>query len=439
MNINPVAHIRKRINLPPDKSISHRALMVASIACGKTVIHNFLHSEDTLATMNCLKKLNVALRYERRAKRVTVCGRGMYYPLKKKVSLCAGLSGTTMRILTGILTAQKIHIVFDGYKGLRLRPMRRITRPLRKMGGDISGKRRAGNEYPPLTIRPVESLGAIRYAMPQASAQVKSAILFSSLYAEGDTVIKEPFVSRDHTERMLNYYGARVRKQKGRIVSSPREKMKSRARLKIPGDFSSAAFFIALGILCNDSRITLPDVGINPTRTGFLEVIKKMGGRVTVKNRKKTFEPRGDLVVSSSALKGVTVPGWRIPLMIDEVPILMVCAAFAAGTTSIYGLKELKVKETDRISSMLYNLRRAGVDISVATYGKKKDYKVTIRGTRDFRPADFKSFSDHRTAMSMIIFGMASGVRCTIDDAGCINKSFPEFIRLIRHLSKRNT
>ncbi|MBN2483293.1 MAG: 3-phosphoshikimate 1-carboxyvinyltransferase [Candidatus Omnitrophica bacterium] len=436
-NIKPLRCVHARIPIPADKSISHRALIISAIAEGATEIRNFLESQDTLATMGCLKKMKIKMSYSKLLRRVIVTGKGLKWPKSKPLSLYASSSGTTIRILSGILAGQESEVTFNASEGLRRRPMARITAPLRKMNARIEGRKIKSNEYPPLVIRPAQGLCGIHYILPQASAQVKTALLFASLYAQGPTRIKEPYPCRDHTERMLTLFKAAIRTERGYIVSTPVKKLKGPRTLFVPGDFSSAAFFIAAGVLLEQSKITLPRIGINPTRIGFLGLLKKMGARIELKNKKNYFEPYADIVVSSSRLRALTVNARQVPLLIDELPILMVCASFARGTTRIYGLKELKVKETDRITSMVYNLRKAGVDITAGQYGKKKDWKVVIRGNPAFKsacPLRFKSFSDHRTAMSMIVFGIASGCRHSIDDIRCIDKSFPGFVALVKSL-----
>ena len=314
------------------------------------------------------------------------------------------------------------------------RPMKRITVPLRLMGAKINGKSENGEEYPPLEIAPVKELSGITYIMPQASAQVKSAILFASLFSKTPVRIKEPYPSRDHTERMLLSFGARIKKSRGFIVCERPDlklKLKTPGQLTVPGDFSSAAFFLVLGALLKNSEILLKNVGINPTRTGLLGALRRMGARIRVNNKKNGVEPYADILVKSSELCGITVKAEEIPLMIDEIPVLMVAASFARGTSGLYGLKELKVKETDRIHSMVSNLQKAGVDIVASPYARGKDWKVTIKGAKKITPTQFKSFSDHRTAMSLIIAGLASGKEHTIDDIHCINKSVPGFIPII--------
>ncbi|MCD6583288.1 MAG: 3-phosphoshikimate 1-carboxyvinyltransferase [Candidatus Omnitrophica bacterium] len=430
--IIPIYRVKKEITIPGDKSISHRALLISSLARGKTKIINFLDSQDTLATLECLRKLNVEIKYTKGRSQVEVNSRGPLFKISKRVKLNAYESGTTIRLLSGILVAQRFSSLLDAKGSLRKRPMMRITYPLRLMGGKIKGKTEGKEEYPPLEIDSTDFLSGIEYKLPQASAQVKSAIIFASLFCRGRTKIVEPQCSRDHTERMLKLFGAKLKKVSNSITIE-KSKLVSPGEIFIPSDISSASFFIALGLLLKDSEILIRNVGLNHTRVGFLDVLKRMGANIKVFNRKNYFEPYGDVLVKSSQLKGVEVEEKEIPLMIDELPILMVCASFAKGKTIIKGLRELKVKETDRLSSMVYNLKKAGVDIKSTPY-KKKNWKVEVGGKRKINSVKFRSFSDHRTAMSLVIFGMASQKSFYLDDVTCIDKSFPEFTFIINSL-----
>ncbi|OQX87970.1 MAG: 3-phosphoshikimate 1-carboxyvinyltransferase [Candidatus Omnitrophica bacterium 4484_70.2] len=429
--IKPLVKVRKKIFIPADKSISHRALIISSLAKGKTRIVNFLISEDTLTTLECLKKIGAGIKFNKKKKEVVIDSGGLFFKQRNKICLNARQSATTMRILSGVLVGQKFPVYFDAEESLRRRPMKRIIYPLSCMGAKITGRKMKGEEYPPLEIFPVRTLKGIRYKMPVASAQVKSAIIFASLYAEGKTEIEERSVSRDHTERMLKFFGAKIKKKKG-IIICQKSLLVTPGQIFIPADISSASFFVALATLIENSKIEIKNVGINPTRLGFVNILKKMGAKIKILNKKNYFEPYADIVVESSRLKGIKIEENEIPLMIDEIPLLFVCCAFAKGETEILGLKELKIKETDRIYSMVYNLKRAGVDIEALEYGN--NWKVKIKGIKRIKPVLFKSFSDHRTAMSLVIFGLAAGERFYIDDISCINKSFPEFISLVESL-----
>jgi len=436
--IKPLPAIKeKTLSVPPDKSISHRAAIIASIACNKTTIRPFLRSNDTLATLDCLRQLGVPLRLTT-DNSLIISGVDLFFPSRNKVVLNAQESGTTMRILSGLLAAQKFPTRFEAAGALSNRPMGRIVMPLRKMGAAIDGLRKTQRTwdddavYPPLEIQPVNGLNAVDYHMPMASAQVKSAILLASLYAEGQTVITEPHPSRDHTERMLSFFGVPV-KTNGTIVrcnSIPA--FSSPGQLFIPGDFSSAAFFIVLALLLKKSSLCIRTVNTNPTRTHLLAVLRRMGAKIALKNAHDAFEPYADIYVQSSDLNATTVEPSEIPLMIDEIPVLCVAAAFAHGTTYIKGVEELRVKETDRIASMVQNLQTAGVNIAQENDGKHS--MIVIGGKAGYRPGKFKSYSDHRTAMSMVIFGMALDSPSLIEETLCISKSFPEFISTIQSL-----
>lgn len=438
--IKPLATIKNKIiEVVPDKSISHRAVIIASIACGKTTIKPFLRSDDTLTTLDCIRKLGVEARLTS-DNSVIITGRDLYFPSPSgdRLTLNANESGTTMRILSGLLAAQKFTVRFEAAPALCKRPMGRIITPLRQMGASISGRQSAlaGSEtdmvYPPLEIRPVDQLNAINYIMPVASAQVKSAILLASLYAQGQTVITEPFKSRDHTERMLAFFGIPTESCGTTVRCNSVPAFSSPSEIFIPGDFSSAAFFIVLALLLKKASLRIKNVNTNHTRTQLLTVLRRMGAKITMENPKEYFEPYADIYVQSSDLTATDVEASEIPMMIDEIPILCVAAAFARGTTRIKGVKELRVKETDRILSMVRNLQNAGVDI----YEENNDqeHTIVITGNKQYRPSEFRSYGDHRTAMSMIVFGMALTGSCVLDETFCINKSFPEFLTTVQSL-----
>jgi len=434
--IKPLSKIKKKIRVPPDKSISHRAVMLSAISKGTTSIKPFILSGDTQVTLNCIKKLGIKATLKK-DKELIIEGKGPYFPRKKKTFLFAGESGTTIRILGGLLSGQKIDIVFKAAPALTKRPMKRITQPLRFMGADICGRKAGNQEYPPLKIKAVANLKGIRYKLPIASAQVKSAILLASLYAKGKTQIIEPAISRDHTERMLLLFKAKVTRRGKRIDFKPPKQLKTPKKIFISSDFSSAAFFIVLGLILPKSEILIKDVNINPSRAGLLAVLKRMGAKIKILNKKNYYEPYADILVKSSNLKATPVKENEIPLMIDEVPIFCVAASFAKGKTVIRGVKELKVKEADRIKSIVYNLRKAGINISACKYKKrnKENWLIEIRGGKP-KAAHFRSFGDHRTAMAMVILGSCLNRESTIDEITCINKSFPEFISLTKQLRK---
>lgn len=443
--IRKIESLKKEINVPADKSISHRALMLSSIAKGQTIIKPFLKSDDTLATLDCMEKLGVKADI-REDGSLVVEGAGKHFPVSKKIILDARESGTTIRILSGLLCAQKLSVEFRASPSLKKRPMGRIIHPLRDMGANIKGQIHESNarhltgEYPPLLINITkDGIKGINIKMPIASAQVKSAIMLAALYADKETVVEEPYKSRDHTERMLKLFGADVRVKNNTIFCKPVNELKSPGNIFVPSDFSSAAFFIVLGLILKNTVLTIKDVNTNPTRSGMLEVLKRMGANIEILNEKKASESYADIRVKSSELKGTEVRPEEIPLMIDEIPIFCVAAAFAQGQTSIFGTEELRVKETDRMDSIAQNLQAAGVNIgisdslSVSTDAAGKS-AIIIEGGNPLKRADFKSFGDHRTTMSSVILGAAIGGDCSVDDVKCIDKSFPGFVSLFESL-----
>lgn len=427
--VHSLPKVKALIRIPSDKSISHRALLISSLSKGTICIDNLLYSDDTVATLQALKKIGIPITT---GDKVIVSGCQGWYP-RGSSALHLQESGTSIRLLCGILAAQKHPYALKGAPSLLKRPMSRVTVPLRMMGADIRGIGRAREEYPPLTITPVPMLKGIDYRMPIQSAQVKSALLFAALYAQGKTVITQPAISRDHTERMLSVFGADI-VVKGNTIIAKRSSLKNVPYLYIPGDISSAAFFIALGVLLKKSEILIEKVGVNPTRTGILRVLKRMGAEIKLFNKNQDyFEPYADILVGSSRLKACTVNAQEIPLLIDELPMLFLCAARARGTSYFRGVEELRIKETDRIESMFYNLREMGVHCGSVKDGTRET--VYIEGAKSFKSGiHFKSFSDHRTAMSCIIAGLISAKDSTIDDVRCINKSFPEFLDIVKAL-----
>jgi 3-phosphoshikimate 1-carboxyvinyltransferase len=398
--------------------------MISSVAGATTVIRPFLHSDDTLATLECVKKLGVSA--ELKGRELIVRGQGRYFSCTEDpVFLDARESGTTMRILSGLLVGQRFSVRFQAGPSLERRPMGRIISPLRRMGAEIRGTIRGSLVLPPLEISPVRRLSGLEYELPIPSAQLKSSLLLAGLYAEGPTSIIEPAPSRDHTERMLRLFNAALKVEAEKITLKPGD-LSSPGKLYIPGDFSSAAFFIVLGLILEGSSLLIRNVNINPTRCGLLEVLKRMGAHIEIQNQGGDYEPYADIMVKSSSLGSTTVRPQEIPLVIDEVPVLCVAAAFARGRTEIQGLKELRVKETDRVKSMVDNLAASGVDIRDESWGDD-DTKLVINGAREYKPAAFQSRGDHRTAMSLIVFAAGLKGQSSIDDIDCINKSFPDF------------
>jgi 3-phosphoshikimate 1-carboxyvinyltransferase len=442
--------IKGRINLPGDKSIAHRFVILGSISSNLTNIINFPFNDDCISTINAFKRLGVKIFYSPREKLVKVQGTGLRGLSKPDSAIFVGESGTTLRLLLGILSGQNFKTQLICAKSLSRRPMLRVTQPLRKMGAKINCRKNSqGEEFPPITIVG-NNLKSIEYKMPIASAQVKSAILLAGLYAKGLTRVIEPVRSRDHTERLLKAFGVDISVKARQISIKGAKELISVGSVYVPGDISSAAFFLVLAAILMDSKIVLKDCSLNPTRTGVIEVLKRMGAdiRVTRSQGHKVakYEPVGDIEVKTSRLKGVVVKKSEIPSLIDELPVLMVAACFARGKSRFEGVGELRVKETDRIRSMLDNLRRMGADIQVTKSkghlpvrqaGKVASREdIVVFGGNRLKGAKVKSFDDHRTAMSMIVAGLAASGITTIDDISCISKSFPDFLKVLKAIIK---
>jgi 3-phosphoshikimate 1-carboxyvinyltransferase len=419
-------------NIPGDKSISHRAIIISSIAQGNTLIKNFSFSRDCIATLNAFKSLGI--RIEKKGKdSLVVYGRGIFGLRKPKKKIDLGESGTSIRVLTGLLCGQNFSTVLDADEPLRKRPMLRVIEPLRQMGAKVNGSVRNGEEFPPMHICS-SRLKAISWNMPIPSAQVKSAILLAGLYAKGQTKIYEPIKSRDHTERMLKLFGANI-KIKGKIIYITPSDLFSPKQIYIPLDISSASFFMVLGCLLKDSRIRINNVSMNLSRCGIIEALRKMNADIKVIYKDKDyFEPMADVIVKSSKLKGITIKEEMVPSLIDELPILMVAVSLAKGKSIFRGVGELRVKETDRIKSMLINLSRMGVNIKTRIKYNKED--IVIEGRESLKGANLKSFGDHRTAMSAIVAALCANSSSEIDDIKCISKSFPDFLKILKSILK---
>lgn len=430
ITVNSAKKIEGVISVPGDKSISHRAVMFGSLAVGITEVSNFLMAGDCVCTIKAFREMGIKISAGT-DKRVVVDGKGLRGLQKPKGELYLGNSGTTMRLLLGILSGQDFECVLTGDESLSRRPMKRVSSPLSMMGADIKPKiemPRSDDLYPPLKIKGKYPLKAIQYKLPIASAQVKSAVLLAGLYCEGVTEIEEPLKSRDHTERMLKRYGAGVSVD-GLKVSVRRSVLRPAGEIFVPGDISSAAFFMVAPLILRSSSVRLENVGINPTRTGIIDILKAMGADIVISNvRDENFEPIADITVKSSGLKGVNIEGEIMPRAIDEIPIVMVAAAFAKGQTVIRGAGELRVKETDRIESMAGNLKRMGADI------RTDGDDIVINGLEVLRGIEAQSYGDHRTAMSIAIAGLRAEGRTTVLDTDCVNTSFPEFESLLRKL-----
>lgn len=414
--------LKGSIKIPGDKSISHRAVMFGSIAKGDTEITGFLRGDDCMSTISCFKKLGIDI--EVNDDKVVVHGKGLKGLNAPSETLDVGNSGTTIRLISGILSAQSFDSVLNGDSSIQKRPMNRVIKPLSQMGADIES---TNDGYAPLTIHG-KKLKAMEYTMPVASAQVKSSILLASLFAEGTTVINEPVASRDHTEIMLNYFGADIKNDNGVITSNPVRELYGK-NLEVPGDISSAAFFMVAGLVVPNSHIIIENVGINPTRTGIIDALKAMGGYVEIINQRKSGgELVGDIEVKTSALKATTLEGSIIPRMIDEIPVFAVAALCAEGTTVVKDATELKVKESNRIATMGQELGKMGVNI------EETDDGMIIKGNQKLKGAEVYSHLDHRVAMSCAIAGLIAQGETTITDADCVGISFPNFYELLENL-----
>ncbi len=422
--ITPAYQIRGRIVVGGDKSISHRALMIGAIAKGITTITGISTSADVQSTENCLRQLGVSTK--RQLSTVTVNGVGLKGFQKPDRHLDAGNSGTTMRLLCGLLAGQDFSSTVTGDDSLKKRPMARIIKPLRRMGAQIYG---TGDDRAPVTLTGSQ-LFPTHYQSPVASAQVKSSILLAGLYADGRTSVSEPFQSRDHTERMLADFAVDVRVKDLTVTVSGESPPRSTA-ITVPGDISSAAFFIAAATLLPDSQLMIENVGLNPTRTGFLEVLREMGAQIMIDEYPLTqCEPIGDITIYSSDLKGITINENRIPSLIDELPILAVIAARAKGRTEVSGASELRVKESDRLRATTENLRAMGVEV------EEKEDGFIIEGPQPFKGAAIETYQDHRIAMAFSIAGLLAREHSLIKNSECISISMPQFFEILESIKK---
>ncbi len=418
--IEPDSSISGEIKVPGDKSISHRAVILGSISNGPTEINGLLKGEDNLSTMAAFRSMGVQMD-EEAGGALIISGAGLRGLKEPDDVIDAGNSGTTSRLLTGLLAAQDFFTVLTGDGSLRTRPMRRVVDPLRQMGATITG--RAGGAYLPLAIAGNQLTG-ITYNTPVASAQVKSSILLAGLYAGGHTTVIEPGVSRDHTERMLECFGAEITTAGVKTTVTGGVELKG-TRVDVPGDISSAAFFMVAAAVTKDSSIIIKDVGINPTRSGIIDIMERMGMDIEIVKTHASPEPTANLYVKSSALKGITISGEELLPAIDEFPVICVAAALAEGTTTITGAAELRVKESDRISVMAEILTRLGVEVEEAPDG------LTITGKETLKSAIIDSHGDHRIAMSAAVAALRSEAGIQIDNSECVEVSFPGFFGLL--------
>ena len=415
--------LRGEISVPGDKSISHRAVMFGAISKGITEVTNFLEGADCLSTISCFQKMGVSI--EKQDTHLLIHGNGLRGLQAPSEILDCRNSGTTTRLISGILAGQSFSSELTGDDSIQKRPMKRIMAPLTSMGANIRSIR--GNDCAPLLIHG-QQLRGIHYASPIASAQVKSCVLLAGLYADTKTCVTEPYLSRNHTELMLSYFGAKVESHETTASVEPDPYLIGQ-KVMVPGDISSAAYFMAAGLMVPGSEILLKNVGINPTRDGILRVCKAMGGDITLLNiREQGCEPTADLLIKASGLHGTVIEGALIPTLIDEIPIIAVLAAYAEGTTIIRNAEELKVKESNRLDIMVQELSAMGVNIEGTDDG------MIIRGGRPLHGARIDSRLDHRIAMSFTIAGLAAEGETEILRDACVAISYPGFYNDLNQL-----
>ncbi len=416
--------LRGEVKVPGDKSVSHRAIILSSVAEGMTSIHGIQSGEDVRRTADALQAMGVSITGEG-CNDLNVHGVGLRGLREPNEVLDMGNSGTSMRLLAGLLSGQRFFSVLTGDQYLCNRPMGRVTRPLRSMGATIMGRQDVN--FPPLAVQG-GALRSINHRPEKASAQIKSCILLAGLYAEGGVTIEEPVPTRDHTERMLGLFGLSLKISGPSIHLEGHQQMRG-GEIWIPGDISGAAFVLAAAILVPDSEVTVRDVGVNPTRTGFLEALAAMGGQFKVDNlRERSGEPVADITARYAQLKGIELRGFIIPKLIDELPIISVLASVAEGQTIIADAEELRVKETDRIRAMVEGLHKMGADVEETPDG------LIIQGNPEITGAQCSSYGDHRIAMSLIIAGLRARGETIVEDTDCINTSFPGFMHLLESL-----
>lgn len=416
--LSHIQSVQGSVIVPGDKSISHRAVMFGAVAEGKTTIRHFLKGEDCLHTIACFRKLGVQIDENKQTDEVIVNGNG-WAGLKEPLDvLNIGNSGTSMRLMLGLLAGRPFHTVMIGDESIAKRPMNRVTEPLAFMGADIVG--RDNGSFTPLSIRG-KKLHGITYTLPVASAQVKSAILLAGLQAEGETTIIENAPTRDHTEQMIKQFGGQISKR-GKEIPLPGKQRLRGTIVHVPGDISSAAFFIAAALIVPNSKLKMPNVGLNPTRTGILDVLKEMGANIELTMDKEVEgEPRGTIIVHTSSLEGVEIGGEIIPRLIDELPIIALLATQAEGKTVIKDAEELKVKETNRIDAVVNELKKLGADIEPTVDG------MIIHGKTPLTGGTVKSYYDHRIGMMLSIAALCCSDDVYLEGVEAIPISYPSF------------
>ena len=425
LEVNAVKGLQGEIFIPGDKSISHRSVMFSSLGDKAVTIKNFLNSQDCLSTVSCMEALGVKIE-KINDNELVVHGVGINGLKEPENVLDAGNSGTTLRLLMGMLSAQNFFVTFTGDDSLRKRPMARVIKPLSKMGAQLVS--RENSRLLPLAILPVEQIKAINYEMPMASAQVKSAILLAGMYADSKTIVTEPYVSRDHTEKMFETFGVELYKEGTSVGIQKVEQLISPETLEVPGDISSAAFWLVAASIIPNSNLTLKNVGVNKTRTGIIDVLLNMGADIKVVNERMSGkEPMADLIVKSAKLKGTSFGAEIMPRLIDEIPVIAVAAMFAEGKTVITGAEELRVKETDRLSAVVNEFSKMGGNIVGTEDG------LIIDGTGKLNKANCYSYHDHRIAMALAVAGAAAeGVN--IENPDCVCISYPTFYQTLEKI-----
>lgn len=424
ITIQPTASVRGEIVVPGDKSISHRSIMLGAIANGVTTVRGFLRGEDNMSTMHAFRAMGVDINDDGETIRIT--GRGLHGLQEPGDVLDCGNSGTTIRLITGLLSGQSFFSVVTGDQYLRKRPMKRVVEPLSLMGARIYGRK--GGTLAPLAITG-GGLKGIDYQSPVSSAQIKSSLMLAGLYADGETTVTEPSLSRDHSERMFRYFGASLTVNPNGVTVRGGVELTAR-EVTVPGDISSAAFFMVAALITPNSELLIKNVGVNPSRTGVIDILKAMGGDIQlVDEREVSGEPVADLLVRSSRLKGIAISGSVVPRAIDEFPAICIAAARAEGTTTVRDAKELRVKETDRITAMAVNLGKVGVTVTECEDG------MDITGSDRLLGGTVDSSGDHRIAMSMSVAALVAEGPITVTDIDCVATSFPTFFPLLEKVA----
>jgi len=424
LSVSTARYLKGEFHPPGDKSITHRALVFASIARGKSVVRGLQRGKDCLATLSALKMMGIQMKEEEDG--LVVYGQGLKGLKEPANILDCGNSGTTIRLLAGLLAGQKFYSVLSGDRYLRKRPMQRVVEPLKRMGARVFGRK--NGEFPPLTILGGQ-LKAMDYSSPIPSAQVKTCLLLAGLYAKGRTSVTEPYRSRDHTERMLKFLGAKIEVDDLRVSVEGTNSF-SGANIWVPGDLSAASFFVGGAAILKGSKLKILQVGLNPTRRGFIDILLRMGADIEILNLKKVCEEEvGDIEVRGANLRGTVVQGQMIPRLIDEIPILAAVACFAKGETVIRQARELRVKETDRIRALKIELTKMGAQI------EEKEDGMIIKGVGKLEGAQCQSHGDHRIAMALAVAGLCARGKTEILDSGCIATSFPGFQKTLEKIA----